>query len=697
MRKTGFSRYPVTEDGNPDHIVGYIYVKDLLLAQTPRQGRSARAHARHPVRARVAAGGRSAGAVSAQQHPDRDRGRRVRRHERPGHDRGRGRGAGRRHPGRARRGDARDRAARRRHARSSRARVAARRPAARGRCELDAHEQAATPSAATSSSSSAASRIPATACGSASTKPRSRTCAAGASGASRCGRTSRASARSRCRRSKRLSARDRDARLLARRRTSPGSNRSAKRATQLGSSPCRRRCCHSAITTMSSANATGISSSCSPARQLAREAFEVARRRRAARTACARRLARGSSASPSTSTKRAVQRSREQRAALGRVAGEQRAAWSRRSASPRRRSRRSPTRCSARARGRPRRRAAARARPMGRCPQRACRRAPRRSAAARCGRSSAAYASAKPCAAEGFSTAAASSALKGSADPAFGLGQRWSPCPLGARHRAAYTPLPSTTMKTKIEPDSILEYHRARATRRGTSFVGAAHDVDNARRRIHSCSTNAFVRGIVQPHARAARARVRRRRTWSPSASRAARSARSASILRAACSSSRSRTTACAAPCSTACARMAYLPRRAYARLKAAEAVDLEGEAASAQAPLQRGAQPDAESALRAIDGVLGRVAAAYCTAASAEDGVADNPEHSAARARAPRRACGARSTTCPSRSASLAGPLHRGPQLRRTRARSSACRSPGRAACTRARSAACANVLGKD
>src|SRR6185295_16344165 len=35
VRKTGFSRYPVTDDGNPDHIVGYIYVKDLLLAQKP--------------------------------------------------------------------------------------------------------------------------------------------------------------------------------------------------------------------------------------------------------------------------------------------------------------------------------------------------------------------------------------------------------------------------------------------------------------------------------------------------------------------------------------------------------------------------------------------------------------------------------------------------------------------------------------
>jgi RNA polymerase sigma factor for flagellar operon FliA len=73
---------------------------------------------------------------------------------------------------------------------------------------------------------------------------------------------------------------------------------------------------------------------------------------------------------------------------------------------------------------------------------------------------------------------------------------------------------------------------------------------------------------------------------------------------------------------------MAYLPRRAYARLKAAEAVDLEGEqitdAAGNAAPAQ-----DAESALRVLDGVLGRVAAAYATAASAEDAPQDDPEES--------------------------------------------------------------------
>lgn len=76
--------------------------------------------------------------------------------------------------------------------------------------------------------------------------------------------------------------------------------------------------------------------------------------------------------------------------------------------------------------------------------------------------------------------------------------------------------------------------------------------------------------------------------------------------------------------------RMAYLPRRAYARLKAAEAVDLETEpvvgarAASAEAP-------GVDGSLRAIDGILGRVAAAYCTAAGAEDDDRrpDDPERS--------------------------------------------------------------------
>jgi CBS domain containing-hemolysin-like protein len=38
MRRSGFSRYPVTEDGDPDHVVGYVYVKDLLLNQALPKG-----------------------------------------------------------------------------------------------------------------------------------------------------------------------------------------------------------------------------------------------------------------------------------------------------------------------------------------------------------------------------------------------------------------------------------------------------------------------------------------------------------------------------------------------------------------------------------------------------------------------------------------------------------------------------------
>jgi RNA polymerase sigma factor for flagellar operon FliA len=70
--------------------------------------------------------------------------------------------------------------------------------------------------------------------------------------------------------------------------------------------------------------------------------------------------------------------------------------------------------------------------------------------------------------------------------------------------------------------------------------------------------------------------------------------------------------------------RMAYLPRRAYARLKASEAVDFEGEPV-VEARAAAGATLDKESSLRAIDGILGNVAAAYCTAAAADSG--DRPD----------------------------------------------------------------------
>jgi CBS domain containing-hemolysin-like protein len=32
VRRFGFSRYPVSETGDPDHVVGYVYVKDLLMS-----------------------------------------------------------------------------------------------------------------------------------------------------------------------------------------------------------------------------------------------------------------------------------------------------------------------------------------------------------------------------------------------------------------------------------------------------------------------------------------------------------------------------------------------------------------------------------------------------------------------------------------------------------------------------------------
>ncbi len=38
VRRTGFSRYPVAEEGDPDKIVGYVYVKDLLMASRRPRG-----------------------------------------------------------------------------------------------------------------------------------------------------------------------------------------------------------------------------------------------------------------------------------------------------------------------------------------------------------------------------------------------------------------------------------------------------------------------------------------------------------------------------------------------------------------------------------------------------------------------------------------------------------------------------------
>jgi RNA polymerase sigma factor FliA len=73
---------------------------------------------------------------------------------------------------------------------------------------------------------------------------------------------------------------------------------------------------------------------------------------------------------------------------------------------------------------------------------------------------------------------------------------------------------------------------------------------------------------------------------------------------------------------------MARLPRRAYARLKAAEALDRLAEATAAgRATTEQ--PPNVEANLRAIDAILGRVAAAYTVAVSHEDAAhgAGSPE----------------------------------------------------------------------
>lgn len=75
---------------------------------------------------------------------------------------------------------------------------------------------------------------------------------------------------------------------------------------------------------------------------------------------------------------------------------------------------------------------------------------------------------------------------------------------------------------------------------------------------------------------------------------------------------------------------MARLPRRAYARLRAAEALDQLSEAnADGQGAANRPAGASTETKLRSIDAILGRVAAAYTVAVSAEDAAqgAGSPE----------------------------------------------------------------------
>lgn len=73
---------------------------------------------------------------------------------------------------------------------------------------------------------------------------------------------------------------------------------------------------------------------------------------------------------------------------------------------------------------------------------------------------------------------------------------------------------------------------------------------------------------------------------------------------------------------------MSRLPRRAYARLKAVEALDRFAEdLADGRATTQQ--RPNVETNLRAIDAILGRVAAAYSVAVSHEEALqgAGSPE----------------------------------------------------------------------
>jgi len=74
---------------------------------------------------------------------------------------------------------------------------------------------------------------------------------------------------------------------------------------------------------------------------------------------------------------------------------------------------------------------------------------------------------------------------------------------------------------------------------------------------------------------------------------------------------------------------MARLPRRAYARLRAAEALDQVAEANAENQGAAAARPPTFEANLRAIDAILGRVAAAYTVAVSAEDAAegAGSPE----------------------------------------------------------------------
>jgi RNA polymerase sigma factor for flagellar operon FliA len=66
--------------------------------------------------------------------------------------------------------------------------------------------------------------------------------------------------------------------------------------------------------------------------------------------------------------------------------------------------------------------------------------------------------------------------------------------------------------------------------------------------------------------------------------------------------------------------KAAYLPRRAYARLRAAEVLDAEAEAAVETRAVTPQMRADIAASVRAIDKILGRIAAAYSIAAAAAE-----------------------------------------------------------------------------
>ncbi|MDD9941468.1 MAG: sigma-70 family RNA polymerase sigma factor [Myxococcales bacterium] len=75
--------------------------------------------------------------------------------------------------------------------------------------------------------------------------------------------------------------------------------------------------------------------------------------------------------------------------------------------------------------------------------------------------------------------------------------------------------------------------------------------------------------------------------------------------------------------------KMAYLPRRAYARLRAAEVADRAAEGLAEQRAASRSVVADVPASLRAMDSVIGQAAAAFCAslADGEPEGIGASPE----------------------------------------------------------------------